>query len=873
MALSVGELAGFLDLNAGPFEQGIAKAMDALGSKKWQVAAATAGLAAGTALATGLLGAVSAEKANAKLAAQLDLNKEESAKAGQVAGALYSQNYGDSMEDVSTAVGAVMSSISGMRSASEKDVESITAKVLNLASAFEIDTGRAAQVAGQMITSGLATDANHAVDLLTGTLQKVPANVREDIMDAVDEYGPFMKTLGVVGEEAMGLLARGAEKGMYGIDKTGDALKEFTIRATDGSKATGLAMDAIGLNAKDMSDAILAGGPTAEKAFGQIINGLLSMKDPSERAQNAIALFGTPLEDLSVEQIPDFLNLIDPTADGFDSMAGAADEMGAKLAGGVTNNLQAFQRAAQGALQDTMQQALPYLNPVIEMLKQFAPIIAPAALALAGFAAVIGVVNGAMTAFTVIKKVVDMLKAWTVVQWALNVAMTANPIGIIIVAIAALVGALIWFFTQTELGQQIWSGFVSWMQSVIGGFMGWWNSVWGAISSFFSSVWNSLVAFVSAAWNAVVSWVTGAVNGFLAWWNGVWSGLQAFFGRVWSGIVSVLQGYWTIISTIFSTAWEIIQTIVATALAVLIAIFTGKWDQIGALFASAWDKISGFIRSAWDTISKTISGALTAVGRFIAQAWTNIINGVKGFGRNIVQFLSDAWKNVTTGVTGAWNGIVSWIQGIPQRILDGLAAIGRLHLQFGLWILSVKDAAVKKFGEVVGWIKGVPQMILNGLGNLGNLLVNAGNQIIEGFKRGLEGAFKGVQDFIGGIGQWIADHKGPKAYDMRLLIPNGRWVMKSLATGLTSGMRFVRGALGWITDEIASTAMPAITIGGSGSGGAGYFPPPSPSQGPPPIDASTNISGDVYTVDVDELNKKTETARRDALAVVLGVVG
>src|SRR5690606_26166339 len=52
----------------------------------------------------------------------------------------------------------------------------------------------------------------------------------------------------------------------------------------------------------------------------------------------------------------------------------------------------------------------------------------------------------------------------TAAQWAWNAAMNANPIGLIVAAIAALVAGIIWFFTQTEIGQQIWQGFMTWLQ-------------------------------------------------------------------------------------------------------------------------------------------------------------------------------------------------------------------------------------------------------------------------------------------------------------------------------------------------------------------------------------------------------------------------
>ena len=114
-------------------------------------------------------------------------------------------------------------------------------------------------------------------------------------MDAVDEYGPFMNSLGIKGEAAMTLLADSAEKGMFGIDKTGDAVKEFGIRATDMSKTSGVAFEQIGLDQEKMAAALLKGGDTGKEAFQTIIDGILSIKDPTEQSQAALALFGLGL--------------------------------------------------------------------------------------------------------------------------------------------------------------------------------------------------------------------------------------------------------------------------------------------------------------------------------------------------------------------------------------------------------------------------------------------------------------------------------------------------------------------------------------------------------------------------------------------------
>lgn len=309
--------------------------------------AIVAGAAIGGAVMASLVKAMDTEAAVDKLAASLDASAQDAERFGQVAGDLYADAWGESMSDVTNAIGAVISSVDGMRSATNSDLEAMTAKALTLADTFEIDVARAAQVAGQAVRSGLARDATQSMDLLAAALARVPANVREDLLDALDEYGPFLTSIGVTGSRAFALLVAGAQKGMYGIDKTGDALKEFTIRATDMSTASKVGFDILGLSQEKLAKQLLTGGVTATRAFDQIIAGLRGIKDPVQQSQAALALFGTPLEDLNVSEIPKFLDMLAKSQLGLEGVEGAADRMSQTLGDNASTKLTAFKRTVE----------------------------------------------------------------------------------------------------------------------------------------------------------------------------------------------------------------------------------------------------------------------------------------------------------------------------------------------------------------------------------------------------------------------------------------------------------------------------------------------------------------------------------------------
>ncbi|MEE2568608.1 phage tail tape measure protein [Pseudarthrobacter sp. J64] len=506
------EVAASADSMAGKLGAAGAKASEKLFSP---MTAAAAGGIAGAALMTGLRTAIDRNSATSQLQNQLNLPAESAETAGAAAGELYNQGFGDSFESVSSAIGDVMSSISGMSSASQADLQKVAGSVMAVAQTFEIDTARAAQVAGQMITTGLAKDGVQAADLLSAALQKVPANVREDVLDAVDEYGPMFAQLGFSGEQAMTMLADASAKGSFGIDKTGDALKEFTIMATDMSTATGDAYKSLGMDQTEMTNKLLAGGADAETAFNDIVAGLTGIEDPAAQSQAALALFGTPLEDLGTDGIPKFLDSLLFAKEGLGEVDGASQQLADNMNSGPAAAFTTFQRTAESTLGELGAQILPILTPILEGLAQFAPIIGPAVIALGALAAVIAIVN---------------------------FVMALNPVTWIIVGIVALIAAVVALVMNWEQVAAfltgIWQGFVSWITGVTDGFVGWWNGLWAGFFAWTSGLWSGFTGWVTGIFAGFIGWIMGLVAGFVAGWNASWAAVGAFIGGIWSGIVS-----------------------------------------------------------------------------------------------------------------------------------------------------------------------------------------------------------------------------------------------------------------------------------------------------------------------------------------------
>lgn len=136
-----------------------------------------------------------------------------------------------------------------------------------------------------------------------------------------------------------------------------------------------------------------------------------------------------------------------------------------------------------------------------------------------------------------------------------------------------------------------------------------------------------------------------------------------------------------------------------------------------------------------------------------------------------------------------------------------IAAIIAIVLALTYIIYQNREAIIKWVKDAINFVASIPDRIKNALGNLGNLLWNAGESIITGFLNGIKNKFEQVKNYVGGIGKWIKDHKGPLDYDKKLLVPAGGAIMQGLNTGLIAGSKQVQSTLSGITNSLSSPVM------------------------------------------------------------------
>ena len=276
----------------------------------------TAGAAAAATATTGLLARLGDgfNQAVNQIGASTGATGKDLKQLGQIAQAVYSHNFGDSLEDVADGISVVRQTTQLMG----KELQAATEAGFALRDTFGYDLAESARTASSLMKN-FQIDAEKAYNIIAVGAQN-GADQNGDLLDTLNEYSAQYAALGLSADQAVNGLISGAKAGVFSIDKVGDAVKEFNIRAKDGSKSTTDAFAALKLNAAKTMQAFASGGDTAQRAFFQVVRALESMQDPVAKNQTAVALFGTQYEDLEQTVLPVLASMEDSSKQAYDAL-------------------------------------------------------------------------------------------------------------------------------------------------------------------------------------------------------------------------------------------------------------------------------------------------------------------------------------------------------------------------------------------------------------------------------------------------------------------------------------------------------------------------------------------------------------------------
>ena len=257
-----------LGIDSSGLDQGSQDAAGQVENNLSGIAAGAAGVAVGGLFLAGLQSAMDITTATTNLQNQLNLTEGQAQQAGQIAGDVFAQGFGESVTQVADSLAAVSQNMGGFASMSKGELTELTRQAEALAATFQFDVAESTQAAGELIKSGMAKNGQEAFDLITAAAKKLPPALREEIPAVTREYSQFFDQLGFTGPQMMGLLAESAKSPVFEIDKVADTLKELTLRLAD-TKAVQDPLKELGLSVTDIQQKIHTGhGPEAIDEIG-----------------------------------------------------------------------------------------------------------------------------------------------------------------------------------------------------------------------------------------------------------------------------------------------------------------------------------------------------------------------------------------------------------------------------------------------------------------------------------------------------------------------------------------------------------------------------------------------------------------------------
>lgn len=252
-----------------------------------------------------------------------------------------------------------------------------------------------------------------------------------------------------------------------------------------------------------------------------------------------------------------------------------------------------------------------------------------------------------------IATVVALLTAWNIVtklvavaQAALNIVLAANPIGIVILAIAALTAGLVYFFTKTDTGKKIFS---------------------------------TAMDFISKAARGAVDFIVNTFQSVVGFFEALWEGVK----NVFKAFVDFVKKWWAVI----------FLGVITGGMAIIVGLVIKNWDTIKQNSKAVLDAIVGFFKA----IPSKIGGFFTSAKNAVVVVW----NSIPGFFSGVVNTIGSVFGRVVSYVKNAFSRAVSAIKSINwldvgMNIIRG---IGQGIANMGGWLAQKAKDAVNNAKE------------------------------------------------------------------------------------------------------------------------------------------------------------------------------
>lgn len=694
--------------------------------------------------------------------------------------------------------------------------------IMSLAAASGEDLATTSDIVTDALTAfGLkAEDSGHFADILAAASSNANTNV--SLMGETFKYAaPIAGALGFSAEdtaEAIGLMANAGIKGSQAgtslrtimnnlageVKFCGKNIGEVTVQTTnaDGSM-------------RELSD-ILA---DCRVAFSGLTE--------SEAASAAEALVGK-------NAMSGFLALMNAGEGDIQKLSDAianCDGVSQSMAETMQDNLEGQLTILKSQLEElaisfgemimpVIRSAVTFIQGIVDKLNSMDESTRKVIITIAAVAAAIGpvlimvgkIISAVGTIMTIVPKVAGAINAVKGAFAALNTVMLANPIGIIIAAIAALVAAFIYLWNTNEDFRQFWIDLWENVKEVA-------IAVWEAIKTFFTQAWEAIKTTCETVFNGIRDFFAGIWESISATASAVWTAIKdtigGFMEGIWNTITSVWQSIYDTLSPLleafrylFETIWQAIQILIGRALDAISTKVAEIWNGIVNFLRPLLEGLRSFFQTIWNAICQVVSTVLNAIKGVVTSIWNAIRGVIEGVLNAIKSVVSNALNAVKNTFSTIWNNVKSTVTTVLNNIRNSVSQI------FSNIVGSIRSAMTNVFSAVQQGFNNV----VNFIRNLISQAFGWGRDLIMGIVNGIKNCISAVSNAVTSVADAIRSVLHFSVPDEGPLTDYESW-MPDFIGGLARGIQKSRGMIQNAMNDVAGDMVLRPTVEGAGASG------------------------------------------------------
>ena len=611
---------------------------------------------------------------------------------------------------------------------------------------------------------GSFEDAGHYADVFAAACNNSALDV-DSLSHAMSVAAPIFSSAGYSVNDAALYMGVMANNGIE-AEKAANSLKTGLARLISPAKEGAEKMAELGISVTN-ADGTMKDSVTIQRE----LHDAFSKLSESEQIAAASAIFGK-------SQMAPWLALINTAPEDVGALdeslrncAGTTNEMAEAMMSGFGGSLEKLKSSIDvlvtsigEALAPTIQMVAEFIQGLVDKFNALTPaqqqtivqiglVVAAIGPLLIVIGKVISSVGSIMTlAPKIVSGVQNLMGLGSQLMGGLQSlwgVIMANPIILIVTAIAAAVAAFIHFWNTSEEFRAFWIG------------------LWESIKTAAQTVIDAIVAFFTVT-------LPETFNTFVAFFQGLWEGVKAFFTGLWEGMKEVV-----------SIAWETIQNVVQVAIMAIGELFNTALTIISLPFQMIWENCKEIITLAWEAIKTTVSTALTAIGAAITTAWEAVKTATSTAFEAVKTVLTTAWtaiqtafttvltaiqtaintaweaiktatttafEAVKTAATTAWNALKTAIDTVLNGVKSAVtAAWNAVKTTTTTVFNAVKTAATTAWNAIKTTITTAINSIKSGISSGLSAVQSTVSSILNGIQNTFSNVFNNVWSFVQGV--------------------------------------------------------------------------------------------------------------------------